>query len=114
MKRYIYEYDVPEFAFGGFPIVAHENAVNNPNAMFRRAIKPEIYQRAGLVSDPVNMFDVAPYADGAAAVVLMNSQQAKDSGYKTRAYFRAFVTEGVDPSIMGVGPCDCCLRTTTK
>ena len=70
MQRYFYETGVPRDAFAGFPLVAHDNAVHNPNAMFRRAIKPTVYQRAGLVSDPLNMFDVAPNADGAAAVVL--------------------------------------------
>lgn len=38
--------------------------------MFRRAIKAELYNRAGLISDPLNMFDAAPDADGAAAVIL--------------------------------------------
>jgi acetyl-CoA C-acetyltransferase len=40
--------------------------------MFRRAIKPETYHKAGMVSAPLNMFDVAPNADGAAAAVLVN------------------------------------------
>jgi len=38
--------------------------------MFQRAISAETYGRAGVVSDPLNMFDVAPNADGAAAVLL--------------------------------------------
>jgi acetyl-CoA acetyltransferase len=38
--------------------------------MFRKAISAEAYLRAGMVSEPLNMFDVAPNADGAAAVVL--------------------------------------------
>jgi len=38
--------------------------------MFRKAIKPETYDKAGMVSDPINMFDIAPNADGAAALVL--------------------------------------------
>lgn len=70
MNRYIHEYDVPEYAFGGFPIIAHTNGAMNQNAMFRRAIKPETYQKAVMVSEPLNMFDVAPYADGAAALLL--------------------------------------------
>jgi acetyl-CoA C-acetyltransferase len=77
-KRYIYEYDVPDFAFSGFPIVAHQNGVNNENAMFRRSIKQETYQKAGIVSDPLNMFDVAPYADGAAAVILTRADLLSD------------------------------------
>ena len=39
----------------------------NPYAMFRKAIKPETYAKAEMVSDPLNMFDMAPNADGAAA-----------------------------------------------
>jgi len=38
--------------------------------MFRKAIKPAMYTKADLVSDPLNMFDMAPNADGAAALVL--------------------------------------------
>jgi acetyl-CoA C-acetyltransferase len=38
--------------------------------MFRRAIKPETYAKVGPVSDPMNMFDIAPNADGAAAILL--------------------------------------------
>jgi acetyl-CoA C-acetyltransferase len=70
MRRYIHEFDAPREAFAGFPVTAHANGVGNPQAMFRRAITPELYNRAGVVSDPLNMFDVAPNADGAAAVIL--------------------------------------------
>jgi acetyl-CoA C-acetyltransferase len=38
--------------------------------MFRKAIKPETYSKAEMVSDPINLFDMAPNADGAAALVL--------------------------------------------
>jgi acetyl-CoA C-acetyltransferase len=70
MQRYLFETDAPRDAFGGFPLVAHANGAHNPNAMFRSPIKPGLYQRAGLVCDPLNMFDAAPDADGAAAVVI--------------------------------------------
>ncbi len=72
MRRYLYEFDVPREAFAGFAINAHANGAHNPYAMFRRAIKPETYHKAGMVSAPLNMFDVAPNADGAAAAVLVN------------------------------------------
>jgi len=70
MRRYMHEFDVPRSAFAGFPLVAHANGVGNPNAMFRKAISAESYLQAGVVSDPLNRFDVAPIADGAAAVLL--------------------------------------------
>jgi acetyl-CoA C-acetyltransferase len=74
MRRYIYEFDVSREGFAGFPVTAHANGASNPNAMFRRAIKPEVYQRAGIVSEPLNMFDVAPYADGAAVLILTRAE----------------------------------------
>jgi acetyl-CoA C-acetyltransferase len=70
MRRYLHETEAPRQAFAGFPLTAHANGAGNSKAMFRKAIKAEAYTQAGLVSDPLNMFDVAPTADGAAAVVL--------------------------------------------
>jgi acetyl-CoA C-acetyltransferase len=70
MKRYMHENDVPGDGFAGFALTAHANGAGNPCAMFRKPIKAEAYARAEMVSDPVNMFDMAPNADGAAAVVL--------------------------------------------
>jgi acetyl-CoA C-acetyltransferase len=70
MRRYQYEFDPPAFAFSGFPIIAHANGATNKNAMFQKPIRPELYQRGGMVADPINMFDVAPNADGAAAVLV--------------------------------------------
>ncbi len=70
MKRYMHENDVPKDGFAGFALTAHANGVANKHAMFRKAIKPETYAKAEMVSDPLNMFDMAPNADGAAALVL--------------------------------------------
>lgn len=70
MKRYMHEYGVPTDGFAGFALIAHANGANNPNAMFRKAIKLETYTKAEIVSDPLNMFDMAPNADGAAALLL--------------------------------------------
>lgn len=80
MQRYLYEYGVDRGVFAGFPILAHANAVNNPNAMYRKPIRRETYDAAALVSDPLNMMDVAPYADGAAAILLTRSDLLPDGG----------------------------------
>jgi acetyl-CoA C-acetyltransferase len=70
MRRYLYEYDLPHQAFAGFSLIAHANGVHNRYAMFRKAIDADTYLKAGIVSDPLNVFDIAPNADGAAAVLL--------------------------------------------
>ena len=74
MRRYITEFDVPADGLAGFPLTAHANGAGNPNAMFRKAISLEAYRKAEPVCDPLNMFDVAPNADGAAAVLLTRSE----------------------------------------
>ena len=70
MKRYMHEHDVPPEGFAGFALTAHSNGAGNKYAMFRKAIKTEAYSKAEMVCEPLNMFDIAPNADGAAAVVL--------------------------------------------
>jgi acetyl-CoA C-acetyltransferase len=70
MQRYLFETGAPRDAFAGFPLIAHANGAYNPKAMFQRALRPGLYERAGVVCDPLNLFDVAPDADGAAAIIL--------------------------------------------
>lgn len=70
MQRYLHQYNLPSNALATFPIQAHANAVNNPNAYFRRALDQASYDAAEMVSDPLNMYDASPYADGAAALLL--------------------------------------------
>jgi len=79
MQRYLYEYNVPRAALGAFPVLMHANAVNNPNAIFRKAISMEAYERADVISDPLNLLDIASYNDGAAAVVLARRELAPES-----------------------------------
>jgi acetyl-CoA C-acetyltransferase len=70
MRRYMHEYQVPADGFAGFAITAHANGAGNKFAMFQKAIKPETYIKAEMVSEPLNLYDIAPNADGAAALIL--------------------------------------------
>ena len=70
MSRYLYEYQVPRMAMGEFAVLAHANGVHNPNAIFRKAISQETYEKSAMFAEPLNLYDMAPYLDGAAAVVL--------------------------------------------
>lgn len=82
MRRYQIEFEAPADGFAGFSVTAHANGAGNPRAMFQRSIKTETYQRAGMVSEPLNMFDAAPMADGAAALMLArNDVIPPDSRY---------------------------------
>ena len=77
MRRYMHEYDLEPTVFEGFSVNAHANAQTNPNAMFRNRLRPGAFAKAPMVADPVNLFDGAPDADGAAALILTSLNRAR-------------------------------------
>lgn len=78
MRRYMHEYQLELEAFEGFSINAHANGARSDYAMFRNIIRPGRYAQAPAVSDPINLFDGAPDADGAAALVVTAAEHADD------------------------------------
>lgn len=80
MRRYMHEYQVKHDSFAGFSILAHANALTNPHAMYHNKVTLEAYQNADPLSDPLTIFDTAPVADGAAAVIL-TSPEFLPAGY---------------------------------
>ncbi|WP_371373537.1 acetyl-CoA C-acetyltransferase [Sporomusa aerivorans] len=52
--------------------------------------------------------------DGAAALVIMSGDKAKELGIKPLARIRAYASGGVDPSIMGVGPVPATRKALSK
>ena len=97
MRRYMHEHQVAREDFAPFSLNAHANAAHNPNAMFRRAITMETWRRAPLISDPVNLFDSSPVADGAAALILGSAELARASGQAPlRVLAGACATDSVD------------------
>jgi acetyl-CoA acyltransferase len=64
------------------------------------ALKPVFMPRGGTVtagnSSPLNV--------GAAAVLVMSEERAKELGLKPKVRIRAMAVAGVDPSVMGIGP----------
>lgn len=77
MRRYMYEYGVERQAFAPFTVNSHKNAVTNPNAMFQRAITAGAFMESKMIAEPISVMDSSPIADGAAAVVLCPTVQAR-------------------------------------
>jgi len=73
-QRYVHDFNVPADGFAGFALNAHVNGAANPNAMFRKPIDLNTYIRAPMVSAPLNQYDIAPNADGAAALILTRGE----------------------------------------
>ena len=56
------------------------------------------------VNGTVTAGNASPYSDGAAAVLLMTADRAKELGLRPLARFITFAAAGVEPDVMGVGP----------
>jgi len=56
------------------------------------------------VNGTVTAGNASPYSDGAAAVLLMSAQRAKELGLEPLARFITFATAGVEPDVMGIAP----------
>lgn len=74
LQRYLYENQFPREVLQGFAMIARNNAVNNPNAMFRRTLAAKAYNKAPTAAAPLNVFDLAAHADGAAALILTRAE----------------------------------------
>jgi len=71
MQRYLHEYGWNKSHFAAFSLNAHANGAHNPYARFQEPISEAIYNRAGMVADPINLMDASPMGDGSAAAVLV-------------------------------------------
>lgn len=76
-REYMRKYDVPHDALAEFPVLCHENALNNPKAQFHKSITVEDVLKSPLVADPLRLYDCSAIGDGAAAIVLTTSKRAK-------------------------------------
>jgi len=56
------------------------------------------------VGGSVTAGNASPLSDGAAAMLIATAKKAEALGLPRLGYFRQFVSVGVDPSIMGIGP----------
>ncbi len=96
MRRYMYEYGLKHEDFAAFSVNAHANGVNNPNAMFRSPITEKTFLNAGMVADPISLFDASPMCDGAAAVILCPTDLAKQfTGNSVRIAASTIATDSV-------------------
>jgi len=77
MRMYIDKYNMPADGLVNFSINAHKNGVTNPNALFKKAIDRETVLNSKVISHPIRLFDCSPVCDGAAAVLLVPTEEAR-------------------------------------
>jgi len=95
LRLYRKRYKVPEDGLVNFPVVAHANARHNPNAVFRdMTVRPQTVLKSRIVHDPLRLLDCSPICDGAAAVVLSPTEQARThSPYPVRILASSVATD---------------------
>ncbi len=78
MRLYMQKFDVPEDGFVNFALNAHNNARTNPNALFKdKEVTREKALNSRIIQYPLRLFDSSPICDGAAAVVLAPTAEAR-------------------------------------
>ena len=78
MQMYIERYGVKVDDFNYFSLNAHRNARTNPNALFKdKKVFDSTIRKSPVISPPLRLYDASPVCDGAAAVVLTRSNEAR-------------------------------------
>jgi acetyl-CoA C-acetyltransferase len=77
-REYMHRYNVPHEALAEFPVLCHENALNNPKAQFHKSITVGDVLNSPLVADPLRLYECSAIGDGAAALILAPSKKAKE------------------------------------
>ena len=79
---------------------ANDELVRGSTTMEGLAKLPPAFKPGGTVTAG----NASPLSDGAAAILMMSADKAKELGLTPLARFVHFATAGVDPDIMGIGP----------
>ncbi|HEY86091.1 MAG TPA: thiolase domain-containing protein [Chloroflexi bacterium] len=78
MQQYMETYNVPVSVFDNFALNAHQNSHLNPNALFKdKIVTPKMVRDARVITPPLRLYDSSPVCDGAAAVVLAPTDEAR-------------------------------------
>ncbi|PIE17146.1 MAG: acetyl-CoA acetyltransferase [Proteobacteria bacterium] len=77
MATYMSHYGLGTEVFAPFSVTAHDNACDNPNALFHKDVDLDTYLTSKEIIPPVKLYDASPVCDGAAAIVLCNADVAR-------------------------------------
>jgi acetyl-CoA C-acetyltransferase len=80
--------------------IVQDECINPTLSVQKAALYPTVFKRGGSVT-PAN---ACPISDGAAAVVVMTADKAKELGLEPLATIRSYSYAALPPEIMGLGP----------
>ncbi|MBL4818704.1 MAG: thiolase family protein [Deltaproteobacteria bacterium] len=102
-KDEIVGFDVSIFDANGMKQTKHFDTDEGPRADTSAEVLAKL-KPAFDAKGTVTAGNASQITDGAAAAVLMEKSQAESQKLPIMGYFRAFVTAGVPPELMGIGP----------
>jgi acetyl-CoA C-acetyltransferase len=80
--------------------ITQDECINPALSVQKAALYPTVFKKDGSVT-PAN---ACPISDGAAAMLVMTADKAKDLGIRPEARIVAYAYAAVDPAYMGLGP----------
>ncbi|SCL74946.1 putative acetyl-CoA acyltransferase [Methanoculleus chikugoensis] len=75
---YMHRYPLTREQLAQVAVKNHENGARNPIAQFQNRITVDTVLNSSLVADPLRLFDCSPITDGAAAVVVVPLDRARE------------------------------------
>ncbi len=75
---YMHRYALTREQLAQVAVKNHENGAKNPIAQFRQQITIDTVLNSPMVADPLRLFDCSPITDGAAAVVVVPLERARE------------------------------------
>ena len=76
-RKHMKEFKTTEEQMAQCSVQAHKNGLFNPNSQFHREITIEDVMNSGYVASPLKLLDCSPLTDGAAAVILCETEKAR-------------------------------------
>ena len=79
VNRFMYDHDVKQEALQAISLASYHHAQNNPRAvMYGRPLDEQKYNESRWIVEPFHLFDCCQENDGAAAMLLVDAERAKD------------------------------------
>ena len=76
-RKHMEEFGTTEEQMAACSVQAHKNGMLNPKSQFHKEITVEEVMESGYVASPLKLLDCSPITDGAAAVILCETEKAR-------------------------------------
>jgi len=77
-QRHMQQYGTPNDGLGAIAVACRRHGAANPNAQLRKPLTLEQYRLSRLIVEPLRRDDCCLVSDGAAAVVVMSAERARE------------------------------------